>query len=184
MCGQGQMPVAVQVSHPCVTHTSAPGLGHQLADLSPTALPRASSSHQTHLWFQRKGQGGRMRKMQSATARALPGQGRATQLATLPTSDSSFAHPHCFSKSPGLKWPIVEPWQRSEERSSSKDAPELCTVEHLPCNVHCHALHAKAQQLEHRHRCRLEAPGESGDSKSVHVLQIPLHPACLITGKL
>lgn len=77
------------------------------------------------------------RIMQSATARALPGQGRATQLATLPTSNSSFAHPHSFSKSPELKWPIVEPWQRGEERSSSKDAPELCAVEHSPCNVHC-----------------------------------------------
>ena len=71
------------------------------------------------------------RRMQPATARALPGQGRATQLATLPTSDSSFAHPHSFSKSLELKWPIVEPWPRGEERSNSKDAPELCSV-HCP----------------------------------------------------
>lgn len=83
--------------------------------------------------------------MQSIAARALPGQGRATQLATLPTSDSSFAHPHCFSKSPGLKWPLLSPGSGVRKEAAAKQQ-QRCNCRAFPVQCALHALHAKAQQ--------------------------------------
>lgn len=154
------------------------GLDTNLQISHPLPGPGLPHSSKNHYWLQGEGRRGK-RIMQSATARALPGQGRATQLATLPTPDSSFAHPHSFTKSPELKWPIVKPWQRGEERSSSTRA--VCCRTFTVQRALPTPFRPKPQQVEHRHRCR---PEESlGISRSVSVLQILLYPACLITGK-